>query len=68
MPTADLPPLPSEVEAVFAKARLTVADVAVLYRYLDHDPLCLSWPSSARMFLRRFIEREANRASPSRSW
>ena len=47
MPTADLPPLPSEVEAALSKDRLTVADVAVLYRHLDTTPLCLSWPSAA---------------------
>jgi hypothetical protein len=63
MPNDLLPPLPSEVEAILSKDRLTVADVAVLSRHLDTTPLCLSWPSSARMLVRRFIERESDRAT-----
>lgn len=68
MPNDLIPPLPSEVEAVLSKARLTHADVAVLTRHLDTTPLCLSWPSAARMLVRRFIEREANRATNGRQW
>lgn len=63
----DLPPLPSEVEIILSRDRLTVADIATLYRHLDHDPLCLSWPSSARMLLRRLVEREDNRVT-RRQW
>lgn len=63
MPNDLIPPLPSEVETILSKDRLTVADVAALKRHLDTDLLCLSWPTTARMLLRRFIEREDARAT-----
>ncbi len=70
-PDIPTPPLPSEVEAVFAKpqAAWTVDDIAVLYRHLDHDPLCRAWPSAARMLIRRFIDAAGpGRPRNARTW
>ena len=53
MPTAPSPrPLPSQVEAALTGLPSVEGD-RVLYAHLDHEPLALSWPSSARAAPRR---------------
>lgn len=66
-PDLPLPPLPSEVEAALTKPVLDTGDIAALYRFLDYTPLCMAWPTPARMFVRRLIERAEKGAAPRRT-
>lgn len=50
-------PLPSEVEAALRAPRPDMAQIRTLYAHLDHDPLALSWPSTARIQIRCLLEK-----------